>query len=82
MEGSKMSKDVSIELIDCTNVILDEIKDIKFKRKNIAKTYALAIKSSEDSINWKIINEAIINRWSRSGLEYIKNLAWSGKCFI
>ena len=77
-----MTNDVSIELIDCTNVILNEIKDIKFKRKNIAKTYALALKSSEDSINCKIINEAIINRWSRSGLEYIKNLAWSGKCFI
>lgn len=29
--------------------------------------------------DWEKINSAIINRWSHSALEYIKNLAWSNK---
>lgn len=27
-------------------------------------------------IDWGTINQAIINRWSRNALEYIKNNAW------
>jgi len=69
-----------IELVDCTNVLLREISDKEFKRKNVAKTYALALKSSYPT-DWARVNKAIIKRWSLSALEYIKNLAWSGRCF-
>lgn len=51
-------------------------------RRVIAQTYTLALRKSKSSeVDWKRINEAIIERWSLSGLEWIKNQAWSGKCF-
>ena len=49
-------------------------------RKVIAQTYALGIKSSGHT-DWAAVNSLIIERWSVSGLEYIKKLAWSGRCF-
>ncbi len=71
-----------IELADCENVLLQEISMKEMKRKDIAKTYALALKSSEfDQIDWGKVNRAIIARWSMSALTYIKDQAWSGKCF-
>ena len=78
-----MAKEVAmmiIELANCTNTLLAEIGDKQCKQKDIAKTYALAINSSE-STDWKAVNLAIIDRWSRSGLERIKSMAWSGKCW-
>ena len=68
------------ELMDCTNVLLNEISDKGFKQKHIAMTYALSLRSSYPT-DYKIVNRAIIDRWSISGLERIKNMAWSGKCF-
>lgn len=65
-----------IELLDCTNNLLREIKIKEVKRKDIAQTYRLAMESSE-KINWKEINKAIIKRWSISGLKWIKEQAWS-----
>lgn len=71
-----------IELVCCEQTILKEIEDKAFKRLDIAKTYALAIKSSEfDSVDWAKVNAAIIDRWSRRSLEYIKDQAWSGRCW-
>ena len=69
-----------IELMDCTNVLLDEIADKQFKQKDIAMTYALSLQSS-DTTNYKKVNKAIIDRWSAYGLNRIKEMAWSGKCF-
>jgi hypothetical protein len=44
-------------------------------RKDIAVTYALALRSS-DPTDWQQVNEAVIERWSFSGLEWIKKQAW------
>lgn len=66
---------MKVELMDVENVILEEIAVPEVKRKSIAQTYAFGIGSSED-INWKRINEAIVKRWSISGLNYIKRIAW------
>ena len=66
---------MKFELADCTNVLLSEIVDKKSKRKIIAQTYALALESSCPT-NWKKVNSAIVERWSFSGLKYIKKLAW------
>ena len=46
----------------------DEMKAVLLSEQNI-------------NVNWKKINEAIMKRWSEPGLDRIKNLAWSGKCF-
>lgn len=62
------------ELCCCTETLLMEIRDNKFKRRDIAKTYFLAMTSTEKT-DWKKVNTAIIERWSISGLKYIKRLA-------
>ena len=68
-----------MEIMDVEYVIQNEIKQ-KCKQKQIAQTYALALRSSYKT-DWAIVNAAIIERWSVSGLERIKKLAWSGRCF-
>ena len=55
-------------------MILDEIENKAFKRKAIALTYAIALTVPYE-VDWGKINRAIINRWSPSGLKYIKELA-------
>lgn len=71
-----------IELAQCEQTMLGEIADPRMKRRDVAKTYALAMKSSEcDTIDWSLVNRAIVDRWSPYALEFIKGLAWSGKAF-
>ena len=69
-----------IELANTTNTLLYEIKELRLVQKSVAQTYALALRSSEDT-DWGKVNRAIMVRWSRSGLNRIKKLAWSGKAF-
>ena len=69
----------TLELMDTTRAIVDEIES-GATQKSVAMTYAFAIKS-RDKTDWPVVNRAIIARWSRSGLERIKRLAWSGKAF-
>ena len=71
---------MKFELCMCTQTLLHEIANKDMKRIDIAKTYYLAIQSSEKT-DWKKVNKAIIDRWSKSGLNYIKTQAWSRKCF-
>ena len=69
------------ELVGCESTLIREIANKKLYQKNIARTYALAMASNE-TINWLRVNKAIITRWSRSGLERVKKMAWSGKCWL
>ena len=69
-----------IELANCTQQLLEEIANPKMYRLDVARTYALAIKSTED-VDWYKANEAIVARWSPYALRWIKEKAWSGKCF-
>ena len=71
---------MKIELANTTQTLLYEIQELRLFQKPIAKTYALALRSSEDT-DWGKVNKAIIKRWSKSGLNRIKELAWSGKAF-
>ncbi len=72
----------TFELANCEKTILDEIEMKELKKIDVAKTYALILKSSERNIvDWPKVNKAIINKWSRSGLEWIKEMAWSGRAF-
>lgn len=67
-----------VVMADCTNTLLREIAMKECKRKSIASTYGLAIHAERygEKVDWKTVNEAIIARWSFSGLNYIKKLAW------
>ena len=68
-----------MELCCCTQTLLNDIKTMPNK-KSVAQTYSLALRSSEET-DWKIVNKAIIERWSMLGLDDIKKMAWSRKCF-
>jgi hypothetical protein len=74
---------MKIELGCCEATLLREIADRHFKRNDVAKTYRLALASSErDQIDWRKVNQAIIKRWSPHALAWIKSRAWSGRCFV
>lgn len=70
---------VTINLVCCTQVILQDIATKQATQKDVALTYAMALKSAAegaDAPDWRTINEAILARWSMSGLERIKKRAW------
>ena len=71
-----------IELCNCERVLLEEIADPRMKRRDVAQTYALAVRSTEvGKVKWEKVNQAIVERWSESALKWIKEQAWSGKAF-
>ena len=66
---------------NCESVLLMECGIPEIKRNSIAMTYRLAMEADRDGrekIDWLKVNTAIINRWSKSGLKYIKERAWKG----
>lgn len=74
-----MSETFQINLVCCTQVILRELAAKGCRQKDIALTYAMAIKShgqKADSPDWPTINHAILLKWSHAGLERIKKRAW------
>jgi hypothetical protein len=66
---------VTVELADPQGQLLEEIANPKMKRRDVAQTYAFALRSHA-RVNWLLVNGAIIDRWSVSGLRYIKDAAW------
>lgn len=82
--GGQLIDEFKVYLACCEMTILNEISQKECKRRHIAQTYRLCMISEREAgevIDWKKVNEAICSRWSRSALEWIKNQAWSGKCF-
>ena len=71
---------MTFELACCTATLLVEIANLKMRRRDVAQTYALAMRSSEPT-DWLRVNRAIIERWSMSALMWIKTKAHSGACF-
>ena len=72
---------MSLELANCTNHLLREIADPAMKRRDVAQSYALAIRSQETT-DYARVNAAIVARWSLSALVFIKRQAHSGRCFL
>jgi hypothetical protein len=60
---------------DTTEIMLDELAMPKIRQKDVAVTYALARMCSNQPVDWKRVNQAIIAKWSLSGLQRIKNAA-------
>ncbi len=58
--------------------IENEIKQ-GLTQRDIAQTYALGLRSSAKT-DWAKVNALILARWPK-GLERIKKMAHSGKCF-
>lgn len=66
------------ELACVEPVIENEIK-MGLNQRQIAQTYAMALRSSWPT-DWLRVNNAILAKWPK-GLERIKKMAHSGKCF-
>jgi hypothetical protein len=50
----------------------------KVTRREVAEIYSTLIDSNAH-VDYSVLNRWIIQTWSMKGLEYIKELAWSGK---
>ena len=66
---------MKVQLLDCERVLMEEIATAAITRDSLSITYAFGLLSDE-SIDWKKVNHAIVERWSFSALEYIKCKAW------
>ena len=68
----------TIELVDPQRIILEEIAEKRVPQRSVALTYAYCIRQDgkSDTIDWSTVNGAIVDRWSRSGLEAVKRRAW------
>lgn len=71
---------IRFELTDCTDTLLREIADPAMTRRDVAMTYRLAMNSSHPT-EWGSVNRAILARWNKAALLWIKQQAHSGKCF-
>jgi hypothetical protein len=60
--------------VDFAQWIMNEIEDKVYTRADVAKTYAILIQKGHE--NWAPINQAIMKRWSKSALLWIKTEAW------
>jgi len=75
---------MTIAVANWTTVLLEKIANHDLHQREVAQAYACAIRStqfSDEFVDWPRVNKAIMSRWSRSGLERIKRMAWSGRCF-
>jgi hypothetical protein len=74
--------DYVIELACCEQVMLTEIARKGSTRRQVSQLYAMSLRSSErPTIDWAKVNAAIMAKWSRNALEWIKTNAWNGKCW-
>jgi len=69
---------ITFEIADVEATIEREIA-AKCNQRQVAQTYALALRSSWPT-DWARVNAAIVARWPK-GLNRVKEMAWSGKCF-
>jgi len=59
-----------------TSWLLDQIAEKHLRQPDIAACYAEGIKVRQE-IDWSAVNAAILDRWSKSGLERVKIMAWN-----
>lgn len=70
-----MPPQLTVELMACEMVLMQDIAEPTCTQKSLAITYAMAI-CSRDKPDWLKVNKAIIDRWSVRGLENVKKMAW------
>ncbi len=69
-----------INLVCCTEILVQEAGMREATQKGISLTYAMALKSQmqrADYPRWPEINKAIIDRWGMKALERIKLRAYN-----
>ncbi len=61
--------------MSATEWLLLVIANPENKRAEVAAHYGVALREGE-SVEWRFVNEAILERWSMAGLRWIKERAW------
>jgi hypothetical protein len=68
---------VKIEMHNPQRQILKEIDEYRMSQKVVAATYGLILAlGQEKEVDWAVVNAAIVARWSKSGLNRVKEMAW------
>jgi hypothetical protein len=70
--------------VDWQAQLLRECENRSILRRDVAQTYRCLLEQENrapGSVDWARINAAIIARWSKAALLWIKEAAWSGRCF-
>lgn len=70
---------ITLETFNAEATLLHQIAEPGARRLDVAKTYAMAVRSPA-ATDWAAVNRAIIARWSVHALQFIKRAARSGKC--
>ncbi len=65
-----------VEIMFPEEFILQDIRSPEMYRLDVAKSYALLLLQRE-TVDWAVVNAAIIKRWSPYALNYIKDHAWA-----
>lgn len=58
-----------------THLLLDAIEHPDNTRDDVAQRYAWGLQQAE--VHWDVVNAAIVARWSKSALSYVKRKAWA-----
>lgn len=69
-----LNEEGQIANCDFVQWIMNEIEDPKMTRREVAHTYSILILKGQEE--WATINQAIMKRWSKSALLWIKTEAW------
>lgn len=64
-----------VDMVDPQGQLEREIADKRMTRDDVAATYAFALRQ-QDEVDFPRVNRLIMERWSRSALEYVKGKAW------
>ena len=68
---------MNFELSTPTKTILDEIANKALHQADVSKTIALVFLSGQrEQVDWKLVNSAIVTRWSQSARERVLSMAW------
>lgn len=60
-----------------TEVILEDINIVKLTQPALAQVLAMAIMwDINNTVDWKAVNKAIVERWSKSARERVLTMAW------
>ena len=66
-------------MVCCTKVLLSEIEELKMNQRDVAITFAAALKSEAagvDIVDWEAVAAAALQRWSPAGWKKLKEIGW------
>ena len=69
-----------IYLTCCTFVLVNEIETLRLPQKDVALTFAMALRSEAsgcDKVDWDKVGAAALRRWKPSGWMRVKELGWA-----